>query len=148
MTSISANGSKGHHKFTLTVNETSTSVDNNTSTISFSFVLSPIQSGWDWVINYSTPPSYTISINGTTYTGTIPSYNGSSTVTLKSGTQTVPHNTDGAKTLSFYFSVIDTLTQNFTCGNASANGTMADPQAVAAVAVAAVVAVVAVALHL
>lgn len=127
MASISANGSKGHHKFTLTVTETSTSVDNNTSTISFSFQLSPITKGYDWAnwTNASRTVSYTVNVNGTTYTGTIPNYDGSSTVTLKSGTQTVTHNTDGTKTISYYFSVTDTTGANYTSGNASANGTLA-----------------------
>ena len=127
MASIYANGSKGHHKFTLTVNETSTSVENNTSTISFSFKLSPIISGYDWLnwTNANRTVSYNISVNGTTYTGTIPNYDGTSTVTLKSGTQTVAHNSDGAKTISYYFSVTDTAGMSYTCGNASATGTLA-----------------------
>ena len=127
MASISANGSKGHHKFTLTVTETSTSEANNTSTISYSFKLSPIQSGWDWAnyTNASRTVSYTVNVNGTSYTGTIPNYDGSSTVTLKSGTQTVSHNTDGTKTISFYFNVTDTAGATYTSGNASANGTLA-----------------------
>ena len=40
MASISANGSRGHHRFTLNVNETGTNTSNNTSTVSFSFQLS------------------------------------------------------------------------------------------------------------
>lgn len=134
MASISANGSRGHHKFTLTVTETSTSVDNNTSTISYSFKLSPISNGYNWVnwTDTNRTVSYTVNVNGTSYTGTIPNYDGSSTVTLKSGTQTVTHNADGTKTLSFSFSVTDTANgynpqtgKYYTPGNASANGTMA-----------------------
>lgn len=127
MASISANGSKGHHKFTLTVTETSTSEANNTSTISYSFKLSPIRNGYDWAnyTNASRTVSYTVNVNGTSYTGTIPNYDGSSTVTLKSGTQTVSHNTDGTKTISFYFNVTDTTSATYTSGNASANGTLA-----------------------
>lgn len=127
MASISANGSKGHHKFTLTVTETSTSKTNNTSTISYSFKLSPIRNGYDWAnyTNASRTVSYTVNVNGTSYTGTIPNYDGSSTVALKSGTQTVSHNTDGTKTISFYFNVTDTTSATYTSGNASANGTLA-----------------------
>lgn len=127
MASISANGSKSHHKFTLNVTETNTSVDNNTSTISYSFVLSPITKGYDWIgwTNPSRTVSYTLNVNGTTYTGTIPNYDGTSTVTVKSGTQTVSHNSDGTKTISFYFSVTDTTGATYTTGNASANGTLA-----------------------
>lgn len=127
MASISANGSKGHHKFTLTVTETATSESNNTSTISYSFKLSPIANGWDWAnyTNASRTVSYTVKVNGTTYTGTIPNYDGSSTVTLKSGTQTVSHNSDGTKTISYSFVVTDTTSATYTSGNASANGTLA-----------------------
>lgn len=123
MASISANGAKGHHKFTLNVTETGTSSANNSSYLSFSFVLTPIVTGWDWVLG-SSVISYTVSINGTKYTGNIQSYDGSSTVTLKSGTQTVTHDSDGSKTISLSFSVTDGAGKTFTCGNASANGTM------------------------
>lgn len=125
--SIFANGSKGHHKFTLTVTETDTLEANNTSTISYSFKLSPVRNGYDWAnyTNASRTVSYTVNVNGTSYTGTIPNYDGSSTVTLKSGTQTVSHNTDGTKTISFYFNVTDTTSATYTSGNASANGTLA-----------------------
>lgn len=133
MASISANGSKGHHKFTLTVTETSTSVSNNTSTISFRFQIDPIkipssaENAWDWdkFTNPSNTISYKVVIDGTTYSGTIPSYNGMGTLTLKSGTQTVSHNTDGTKELSFSFVVTDATTVNFTSGNASKTGTLA-----------------------
>lgn len=124
MSSISGNGSNGHHKFTLTVTENSTSTTNNTSTIGFSFVLSPIQTTWNWE-QWGSSISYTITINGTKYTGTIPNYNGSSSVTLKSGTLSVAHNADGSKSISYSFSVSDTSGQSYTCGNASASGTMA-----------------------
>ena len=131
---ITANGNYGHHKFTLTVTETATSKTNNTSTISYSFELSPITKGYDWYnyTNASRTISYTVNVNGTTYTDTIPKYDGSSTVTLKSGTQTVTHNTDGTKTISFSFVVTDTANgynsqtgKYYTPGNASANGTLA-----------------------
>lgn len=133
MASISANGSKGHHKFTLTVTETSTSVSNNTSTISFRFQIDPIkipssaENAWDWdkFTNPSNTISYKVVIDGTTYSGTIPSYNGMGALTLKSGTQTVSHNTDGTKELSFSFVVTDATTVNFTSGNASKTGTLA-----------------------
>lgn len=133
MASISANGSKGHHKFTLTVTETSTSVSYNTSTISFRFQIDPIkipssaENAWDWdkFTNPSNTISYKVVIDGTAYSGTIPSYSGMGTLTLKSGTQTVSHNTDGTKELSFSFVVTDATTVNFTSGNASKTGTLA-----------------------
>jgi hypothetical protein len=124
MASISANGSKGHHKFTLNLNETATSTENNTSTVSFSFVLSPVQTSWAWE-QWGSDISYSITINGTKYSGTIPNYDGYATVTLKSGIQTVSHNADGTKSISYSFSLTDNAGQYYTPGNASASGTLA-----------------------
>lgn len=124
MASITGNGAKGHHKFTLTVTESSYSVANNTSSVSFSFQLSPIQKEWDWY-DWTDRISYSITINGTYYTGYIPAYDGYATVTLKSGTLTVAHNADGAKTISYSFSVTDNTGQTYTSGNASASGSLA-----------------------
>ena len=124
MASISANGSKGHHKFTLNVTGGSTSVKDNTSTVSFSFILSSLGGGWNWE-QWGANITYTVTINGTKYTGSIANYDGYSDVTLKSGSLTVAHNTDGNKTISFSFSVTDTSGQTYTCGNASASGSMA-----------------------
>ena len=124
MASISSNGSKGHHKFTLTVTENSTSVADNTSSVSFSFAISPVQTSWNWE-QWGANITYTVTINGTNYTGSIANYDGYSTVTLKSDSLTVGHNTDGSKSISFSFSVSDTSGVNYTCGNASASGSMA-----------------------
>lgn len=124
MASITGNGSKGHHKFTLNVSESSYSVANNTSSVAFSFVLSPIQSSWNWEL-WGDKISYSITINGTNYTGTIPNYDGYSSVTLKSGSLTVAHNSDGGKSISYSFSVTDSTGQTYTPGNASASGTLA-----------------------
>lgn len=124
MASITANGSKGHHKFTLNVSEASYSVANNTSSVSFSFQLIPIQTSWNWEL-WGDKISYSITINGTNYTGTIPAYDGYATVTLKSGSLTVAHNSDGGKSISYSFSVTDSTGQSYTSGNASASGTLA-----------------------
>ena len=124
MASISANGSNGHHKFTLTVTENSTSTANNTSSVGFSFVISPIQTTWNWEL-WGANITYVVTVNGTQYTGSIANYDGYSSVTLKSGSLTVGHNTDGSKSISFSFSVTDTSGQTYTCGNASGSGSMA-----------------------
>ncbi len=124
MASISANGSLGHHKFTLTVTESATSVENNTSTVKYTFQLSPVQTSWAWE-QWGSSISYSFTINGTKYTGTIPNYDGYATVTLKSGSQTVTHNSDGSKSISYSFSVTDGAGQRYTPGNASASGTLA-----------------------
>lgn len=124
MASITGNGSKGHHKFTLTVSEASYSITDNTSSVSFSFQILPINTSWNWEL-WGDKISYSITINGTNYSGTIPAYDGYSTVTLKSGSLTVAHNADGTKSISYSFSVTDNTGQTYTSGNASASGTLA-----------------------
>ena len=123
MASISADGAKGHHKFTLNVTQSATNVANNTSTLSFEFKLSPVESSWNWE-QWNQSISYAVTINGTKYTGYIPNYDGYNIVTLKSGTQSVTHNADGTKSISFSFSVTDSTGQYYTSGDASASGTM------------------------
>ena len=118
---LTANGSKGHHKFTLKVNEETTS--GNSSFMSYSFTIAPIQNGWNWS-GWGSSISYSITVGGNVYTGTIPSYNGSSTVTLKSGSNIeIAHNTDGTKTINISFTVTDNTGQSYTCGSASSSST-------------------------
>lgn len=124
MATITADGSKAHHRFTLTVTEVGTSTPNNTSTINFSFVLSPIRTSWDWYYSNTVPVSYSININGTKYSGNIMNYDGSSTVTIKTGSLPISHNSDGSKSISISFSVDDKVNQSYTCGDASSSGTM------------------------
>ena len=121
---ISANGSKGHHKFTLTVTENSTSTANNTSSVSWSLVLSPIVKNYDWNYSNTVPVTYSVVFNGTTYSGNIMSYDGTSTVTVKSGSDTITHNADGNKSISYSFSV-SSISASYLPGSASANGSMA-----------------------
>lgn len=117
---ITANGSKGHHKFTLKVNEDRTS--GNSSFISFSFVLSPIQTGWDWD---ASGVNYYITIGDKEYSGPIYKYNGSSTVTIAGeGGIEIPHETDGTKTIDIAFNVVDSTSYSFTPGNAKASSTL------------------------
>lgn len=123
MASISANGSKGHHKFTLNVTQSATDIATNTSTLSFDFKISPIYNSWDFY-GWNQQIAYTLTINGTNYTGYIPDYDGYSVVTLKTGTQSVKHNDDGSKSISFSFSVTDSSGKPYTPGTASANGSM------------------------
>lgn len=118
---IKATGSKGHHTFTLNVQEDST--QNNSSFISFTFKISATNSNWQW--RGYPGITYSVSINGTSYTGSIASFNGSTT-TLKSGSNIeIPHESDGTKTINISFSVTDPNTSvSYTCGNASASDTM------------------------
>lgn len=125
--SIIGDGSRGHHRFTLTVTENSTNVTSNTSSISWSFVLSPIQNGWDWKYQNTVPVTYVITINGVNYTGNIMEYDypdGRATVTVTSGSTTISHNSDGNKTLNFSFSV-SSINASVLPGSASASGSMA-----------------------
>lgn len=120
MGTITAYGSKHSHEFKLTVNETSTSVANNTSEISFSFTIYKASYSWS---NWKSI-TYSISINGTSYSGTIPSYSAGSTLTIRTGSQTIGHNSNGTKSINYSFSVNDGSGQSYTCGNASASGSM------------------------
>ena len=121
---ISSNGSKGHHKFTLTVTENSTSTANNTSSVSWSLVLSPVVKNYDWNYSSTVPVTYSVVFNGTTYSGNIMSYDGSSTVTVRSGSATITHNADGNKSISYSFSV-SSISASYLPGSASASGSMA-----------------------
>lgn len=121
--SISANGSYGHHKFTLTVVEESTNTANNSSLISWKLVLSPIGNGWDWSYTSTVPVTYAVTVNGIVYNGDIMSYDGAATLTVANGTQTVKHANDGTKSISFSFK-ITSIAQNYLPGSATANGTM------------------------
>ena len=121
--SITGNGAKGHHYFVLRVDENSTNISNNTSSLSFSFVISNYGGAWDWYY-WGQQISYSININGKVYSGYIPNYDGVSTITLNSGSLTVEHNSDGKKDINISFSVVDNTGQAYTCGNASASGTM------------------------
>ena len=123
MASCSANGSNGHHKVTLNVTQGSQSTANNTTTINYSVVLSPLDDGWDWRYRKSDPFTCSYTINGTTRTCTLRVYDGSSTVTLASGSQTVSHNSDGTKTVSFSFSVTS-QSASYLIGSCSASGSI------------------------
>ena len=126
MAQISANGSRGHHKITLNVNETYVSGSSeNYSNVGWSLVLSPIQTGWDWYYSGTAPVGYKVNINGSEVAnGNIMSYDGSSTVTVASGTTKVFHNDNGTKSIDFSFEVWDKVSANYLTGSASANGSL------------------------
>jgi hypothetical protein len=121
MAEIFANGAKNHHKFTLTVSAVSTSREENSSVVSFQFTLSPVVKSYDWRY-WGNSISYGLVIGNKQFSGTIPDYDGYSTVILQSGNLTVPHNADGTKVLPFQFSVTDKTGASYTCGDASASG--------------------------
>lgn len=124
--SISAAGSKGHHKFTLTVTEDSTNVNTNKSHISWKFELSQIGNGWgyDWAYNYQIPVTYIVNINGVQRaSGNIMNYDGTSTVTITSGEDYIQHDSNGKKDISFSFSIWS-MDVDYLPGAASASGSM------------------------
>ncbi len=120
---INANGSKGHHAFTLIVNEDSTNIETNKSSGTYAFQISPIQTGWNWA-DWGSRISYSGSIGDTTFSGTIPRYDDQVTEILTSGSFEIEHETDGNKTISISFSVTDNTGAYYTCGNANASGEM------------------------
>lgn len=122
MSSVSGRGAKGHHTYTLTLTEASTSVENNTSDVNYSFDLTD-DSNWFWS-NWGTSIKYSIVANGSVVkSGSIPNHT-TKNQNIASGSFTVPHNADGSKTLSFSFSVTDGAGQSYTSGNASGSGSM------------------------
>lgn len=123
MASISANGSRGHHKFTLNVTETGVDIANNISTISWSFVLSSLGGGYDWRYSSTVPVTYSLTIDGAVYSGNIMNYDGNSTVTIQSGSFVTGHNSDGTKTIHFSFGVSG-LNLSYLPGTANSSGSM------------------------
>lgn len=108
----------------LTVTENSTSIDDNTSSVSYSLDLH--SGGWNfaqWRIGWS------ISLGGTVVSSQAKSsapqftLNKNSSVTIKSGTATITHNSDGKKSMSVSAS-IDMSEASYTPGPMSLSGSM------------------------
>lgn len=109
---------------TLEVTQITNNIENNTSTVTYSLKLyrpSFISSGG--------PRAYTITINGQKVKdATVDGIGGEGTKTIASGTVTVPHNSDGTKTLSFSFTFTFNITWSGTyMGTGSASGSMTLP---------------------
>lgn len=82
--------------------ETSQSVANNTTTISWKMQLIAGSSG---KISSSASKDWSVTVNGTKYSGTnTVGISNSTTKTLASGSTTIKHNADGTKTFSYSFS--------------------------------------------
>ena len=121
---ITADGSRGNHRFSLTLTESRT--EGNSSFLDGSFTLYPVKSGthWNWYY-WGENISYSVNVGGNAYSGYIPNYDGTSVLYLvQISNLEIPHNTDGTKTIDISFSVTDNAGQAYTPGNASANGTM------------------------
>lgn len=123
---LQATGSTGHHYFTLEVVENSTNIATNTSSITWRFILSPKEQYWDWE-GWGSNIKYSATVNGDTVSGTIPAYDGLSTVELVKRTNvSIQHNADGNKNISLSFSINSNgFTQGYLPGTASTSDTMA-----------------------
>lgn len=122
MAQISARGSKGHHTFYLSVVESGTNIDNNTSTVTINFWLVD-DNNW-YFDTWGSNLTYTVTVNGTTYSGNIPDHDTKTTYIITNQTQTITHNNDGTKQISFSFSTTDSTGAYYTPGTASASGTL------------------------
>lgn len=104
---------------TLTVNETATSSANNTSTVSAVLVLHR-----PYAVQSTATKTASMTINGTTYnwSGTI---GGSGDLTILSRTITIPHDSDGSKTINISATIQLAITWGGTyIGNISNSGTL------------------------
>lgn len=105
---------------TLTLTQGTQSVTNNTTVVSYELVLHRPLS-----ISSSASKSYSITINGTKVASGTTTIGGSGNKTIKSGSITITHNTDGTKSISMSFSLELEITFSGTyLGTASASGTM------------------------
>ena len=80
----------------LEVKQVSQSIDGNTSRVSWALRLYRPES-----ISSSTSKSYSVTINGEVVASGNTTIGGSGTKTIASGTETISHNSDGTKTISF-----------------------------------------------
>lgn len=103
----------------LEVKQVSQSVADNNSKVSWALKMYRPYS-----ISSSASKSYSVTVNGRTESGSV-TIGGSGTKTLASGTITVPHNSDGTKTISFSFSLDFEITWGSTwIGTGSASGSL------------------------
>lgn len=122
MAQIYVRGSKGHHTFYLSVDESGTNIENNTSTVTINFWLVD-DNNW-YFDTWGSKLTYTVTVNGTTYSGNIPDHDTKTTYIITNQTQTITHNNDGTKQISFSFSTTDSTGAYYTPGTASASGTL------------------------
>lgn len=117
-TSGSINSSGSWATATLSWSRTSVDTANNRSTISYTLSLYR-----QYNISSSASKDYSIKINGSTVASGTTTIGGSGTKTIKTGSVTIPHNSDGTKTFSFSFSLEMGVTLSGTyVGTLSASG--------------------------
>lgn len=98
----------------------SQSVAGNATTINWTLQLIATSDG---AISSSASKSWSVTVNGTKYSGTnTVGINNNSTKTLASGATTIVHNTDGSKTFSYSFSQQFDITFNTWIGTVSGSG--------------------------
>lgn len=104
----------------LTVTESSYNVANNTSVVAWDLKLYRPSS-----ISSSAQKDFKVIINGSTVKSGTTTIGGSGTKTIASGTTTISHNSDGAKTISFSFNLEVSITwSGKATGDASASGSL------------------------
>lgn len=123
MTTFNSGSSNGY-SLSLRVSENSTSIENNTSSVSWTLQCRATSAYATWNPG---PGTVIVKINGSTvYNGrpslVFPGYN--STITLCSGSLTIGHNADGSKTIGCSANYTPTSTANYLPGSMSASGSM------------------------
>ena len=99
MAKISKATSNGYVRLVLEVNETATSIENNTSTVSWQLWL---EHGSTWAFDLNDESLAEVEINGQKALSKYVSFDlrNSQWATFGSGTMTVPHNEDGSKSIA------------------------------------------------
>ncbi|MDY3034847.1 MAG: DUF859 family phage minor structural protein [Absicoccus sp.] len=123
MPSISKTVQLGSYwKMTLNVSESSTSTANNTSTLSYSLVLTSTGGS----AQYNDAGSYAININGSRVRSGTANLNVGTygSVTLASGSTTVGHNNDGTKTVSVSASYSSAASAYYLPSSGSTSGSL------------------------
>lgn len=122
MATYTGSGERGY-SITFTVTETGTSIDDNTSTLAYSLVVnsnnysySDYETGWRIYINGNR-------VSYRSYSGNYTSLSSHSSITLASGTTTVPHDNDGTKTVSVS-AYADIALGSYGPGDMSTSGTL------------------------
>lgn len=116
----SVSGNTTSPRVVLTVTESSYSIANNESTVSYNLKIErPYQ------IVSSASKDYSITINGSKVKSGTTTVGGSGTKTIASGTTTIKHNDDGKKTITFSFELdLDITWDGVSTGTVSASGSL------------------------
>lgn len=121
MASIYAQDSQGKFKVTLTVTESSYSLENNTSVVAWSFGIESLGRGG--FSSYGIPRTATVNGDKVVDTSASTSCSNNGSTSWGSGTKTITHNADGSKTISISFSATGLGDYSWS-GTISNNGTL------------------------